>query len=144
MEELLRKAINSSPSLRNKRELIEEFVKRYSPDKKDIDKQWMKYVHEQALEQLDEIISSENLKREQTITFVRRSFQTGEVEQNGTAITDCLPDNLPLFNIGNANADRSEVKQRVLEKLCAYFDKFYDIYNFVEGPVTVNIYENGI
>lgn len=144
LEELLRKAINSSPSLRNKRELIEEFVKRYSPDKKDIDKQWMNYVHKQALEQLDEIIASENLKREQTITFVRRSFQTGEVEQNGTAITDCLPDNLPLFNIGNANADRSEVKQRVLEKLCAYFDRFYDIYNFVEGSVTVNIYGNGI
>ena len=142
LEELLRKAIGSSPSLRNKRDLIEQFVKRYAPDK-EIGKQWMNYVHEQALQQLDEIIASENLKREQTITFVRRSFQTGEVEQNGTAITDCLPDSLPLFNIGNANADRAEVKQRVLEKLCAYFDRFYDIYNFVEGPITVNIYENG-
>ena len=142
LEELLRKAIGSSPSLRNKRDLIEEFVKRYAPDK-EIGKQWMNYVHEQALQQLDEIIASENLKREQTITFVRRSFQTGEVEQNGTAITDCLPDSLPLFNIGNTNADRAEVKQRVLDKLCQYFDRFDDIYNFVEGPITVNIYENG-
>ena len=128
LEELLSKAIGSSPTLRNKRELIEAFVKRYSPDK-EIGKQWMAYVHEQAQKQLDEIIVSEDLKREQTIAFVRKAFQTGEVETQGTAIIECLP-SLPLFNLGGAKADRSVVKQRVLDKLCAYFDRFYDIYEF--------------
>ena len=33
LEELLSKAIGSSPALRNKRDLIDAFVKRYSPDK---------------------------------------------------------------------------------------------------------------
>ncbi len=139
LEELLSKAIGSSPALRNKRDLIDAFVKRYAPDK-EIGKQWMAFISEQAQQQLDDIIASENLKREQTIAFVRKAFQTGEVEMQGTAITQCLPP-LPLFSPNN---EREQSKQRVLNKLCAYFDKFYDIYNFVEGPVTVNIYENGI
>lgn len=125
LNDILSKAIGSSPALRNKRDLINDFVKRYSPDK-EIGKQWMAFVHEQAQQQLDEIISSENLKRDQTIAFVRKAFQTGEVEMQGTAITQCLPP-LPLFG---ANNERAETKQRVLEKLCAYFDRFYDIYEF--------------
>lgn len=125
LEELLSKAIGSSPALRNKRDLIDAFVKRYSPDK-EIGKQWMAFVHEEAQQQLDEIIASENLKREQTIAFVRKAFQTGEVEMQGTAITKCLPA-LPLFSPSN---EREQTKQRVLAKLCAYFDRFYDIYEF--------------
>lgn len=138
LEELLSKAIGSSPALRNKRDLIEAFVKRYSPDK-EVGKQWMAFVHEQAQLQLEEIISSENLKREQTIAFIHRAFQTGEVEMNGTAITECLPP-MPLFDMDpNGQADpeplrRSATKQRVLEKLCKYFDRFYDIYEFADHP----------
>lgn len=125
LEELLSKAIGSSPALRNKRDLIDAFVKRYAPDK-EIGKQWMAFISEQAQQQLDEIIASENLKREQTIAFVRKAFQTGEVEMQGTAITQCLPP-LPLFSPNN---EREQSKQRVLNKLCAYFDRFYDIYEF--------------
>lgn len=136
LEELLSKAIGSSPALRNKRDLIEAFVKRYSPDK-EIGKQWMAFVQEQAQQQLDEIIETENLKREQTVAFVRKAFQTGEIETQGTAITQCLPP-LPLFDMSLSGAsgvsskasNRTETKQRVLEKLCAYFDRFYDIYEF--------------
>ena len=125
LEELLKKAIGSSPALRNKRDLIEAFVKRYSPDK-EIGKQWMAFVHEEAQQQLDEIIATENLRREQTVAFVHKAFQTGEVEMNGTAITECLPP-MPLFGAGNK---RSSVKQRVIEKICEWFDRFYDIYEF--------------
>ncbi|MBO7458610.1 MAG: type I restriction endonuclease subunit R [Paludibacteraceae bacterium] len=125
LEELLSKAIGSSPALRNKRDLIDAFVKRYSPDK-EIGKQWMAFVQEQAMQQLDEIIASENLKREQTLAFVRKAFQTGEVELQGTAITQCLPP-LPLFSPNN---EREQKKARVLAKLCDYFDRFYDIYEF--------------
>lgn len=125
LEELLSKAIGSSPSLRNKRDLIDAFVKRYSPDK-EVGKQWMAFVREQAQQQLDELIETENLKREQTLAFVRKAFQTGEVETQGTAITECLPP-MPLFG---ANNQRAEVKQRVLDRICEYFNRFYDIYEF--------------
>ena len=125
LEELLSKAIGSSPALRNKRDLIEAFVKRYSPDK-EVGKQWMTFVHEQAQQQLDMIIQSEHLKPEQTLAFVRKAFQTGEVEMQGVAITQCLPP-LPLFSPNN---ERAETKQRVLNKICAFFDRFYDIYEF--------------
>lgn len=125
LEELLSKAIGSSPALRNKRDLIDAFVKRYSPDK-EVGKQWMAFVQEQAQQQLDEIIATENLKPEQTMAFVRKAFQTGEVELQGTAITQCLPP-LPLFSPNN---EREQTKARVLAKLCDYFDRFYDIYEF--------------
>ena len=78
------------------------------------------------MQQLDEIIEAEHLKREPTIAFVRKAFQTGEVELQGTAITQCLPP-LPLFSPNN---EREHTKARVLAKLCAYFDRFYDIYEF--------------
>ena len=57
---------------------------------------------------------------------MRKAFQTGEVETQGTAITECLPP-MPLFGMGN---QRGETKKRVLEKLLDYFDRYYDIYEF--------------
>ena len=125
LEELLSKAIGSSPALRNKRELIDAFVARYSPDK-EIGKQWMDFVRGQAQQQLEDIISAEHLKREKSIAFIRKAFQTGEVELSGTAITECLPP-LPLFSPNN---EREQTKQRVIAKFCNYFNRFYDIYEF--------------
>ena len=60
---------------------------------------------------------------------------------NGTAITECLPP-MPLFGSDN---QRSATKQRVLDKLCKYFDRFYDIYEFAEAPIIVtNVTQNNI
>ena len=119
------KAIGASPALRNKKELIEAFVKQYTPSK-NITDQWVDFVAKQAKQQLEDIIATEHLKREETIEFMRHSFQIGEVERFGDRITKCLPP-MPLFGKGN---QRSATKQRVLDLLLDYFDRFYDIYEF--------------
>lgn len=125
LEVQITKAIGASPALRNKKELIEAFVQQYTPSK-DITNQWIAFVSKQAQQQIEDIIVTENLKRNETIEFMRHSFQIGEVERFGDRITKCLPP-MPLFGAGK---QRSETKQRVLEKMLDYFDRFYDIYEF--------------
>ena len=125
LEVQITKAIGASPALRNKKELIEAFVQQYTPSK-DITNQWIAFVSKQAQQQIENIIVTENLKRNETIEFMRHSFQIGEVERFGDRITKCLPP-MPLFGAGK---QRSETKQRVLNLLLEYFDRFYDIYEF--------------
>lgn len=121
----IQKAVGSSPLLRNKSELIEEFVRRYAMDR-EVSQQWAAYVSNQAHKQLDELIADENLNPEQTEDFMRHAFHIGEVERNGDRITKCLPP-LPLFTSDNK---RAITKRRVLDRLCDWFDRFFDIFKF--------------
>ncbi len=121
VEITLRRAIGASDKLRNKRELIEEFVMRYSGA--NIQEEWTHFVRERATEQLDEMIAAQNLNREATYAFMQHSFQIGEIEENGIAITECLPP-MPLFGAANA---RAEKKAQVLALLREYFERYYDI-----------------
>ena len=72
---------------------------------------------------MDEIISGEKLKPEKTQEFIDRCFKDGYVEENGTAITEILPP-MPLFGAGKK---RQETKQRVIEKIKEFFDRFTNI-----------------
>ena len=81
----IQKAVGSSPLLRNKSELIEEFVRRYAMDR-EVSQQWAAYVSNQAHKQLDELIADENLNPEQTEDFMRHAFHIGEVERNGASL----------------------------------------------------------
>lgn len=125
LKDTITRAIGSSPLLRNKKDLIDEFVRRYAADR-EVSQQWAKFVSEQAYKQLEQLIAEEQLDAEQTVEFMRHAFHIGEVERNGDRITKCLPP-LPLFAPDNR---RAITKQRVLDRLCDYFDRFYDIYEF--------------
>ena len=120
----LRKAIGASDKLRNKRDLIEDFVMRYSGE--NIQEEWMRYIRQKATEQLDDMITADNLNREATYAFIQHSFQIGEIEENGIAITQCLPP-MPLFGADNA---RAEKKAQVLAHFREYFERYYDILDF--------------
>lgn len=121
----IQKTIGASPLLRNKKDLIEEFVRRYAMDR-EVSPQWAKYVETQAHKQLEELIEEENLKPEETFDFMRHSFQIGEIERNGDRITKCLPP-LPLFSPDNR---RATTKKRVLDRLSEWFERFFDIFKF--------------
>ena len=125
LEVQISKAIGASPALRNKKELIEAFVRQYIPSK-NITDQWIAFVSKQARQQLEDIIAAEHLKHDEAVEFMRHSFQIGEVETLGECITKCLPP-IPCFGAGS---QRSETKQRVLDIMIDYFDRFYDIYEF--------------
>lgn len=117
------KSITSSPDLRNKKDLIERFIERMTPEAGDVHEEWEKYLDEEKKRQMGEIIEGENLKPNETKDFIDRCFKDGYVEENGTAITKILPP-MPLFGAGKK---RQETKLRVIGRIKEFFDRFTNI-----------------
>lgn len=117
------KSVQASPDLRNKEELIREFIDRHTPET-DVHDQWTQFVRESQQKQIEEIIAEENLKREKALDFMEQSFRNGEVRESGTGIAEILP---PMGLFGNAGAKRAEKKRNVIKKLKEFFERFFDI-----------------
>ena len=116
------RAIDSSPSLRNKKDLIEDFVDSVSASG-DLDEAWRAYVATRREAELNEIIETENLRPEATRAFVETAFRDGAVQTTGTAITKVLP---PASRF-SASGGHGEKKQRVLSKLGIFFERFFGL-----------------
>ena len=116
------KAIDSSVELRNKKELIETFIDSLTPVS-DVDDYWQKFVDEKKIEELEQIIVDEDLNREATYKFVDNAFRDGFVQTTGTALTKVLP---PMSRF-SAKSERPKKREGVLEKINAFFNKFWDI-----------------
>jgi len=128
----IQKAVDSSPDLRDKKELIMKFIERMTPtpgqildEREDVYDEWYQYVREEKEKELNAIIKEENLKPEETRKFVKQAFADGYVTTTGVAITKVLPP-MPVFG-GKGN--REEKKNTVLEKLSAFFNRFVSIAN---------------
>ena len=121
----IQKAIGSSPDLRDKKDLIMQFIKRMTPTPGgDINDEWNKYVEKQRDEDLSALIAEERLKPEETKQFLNQCWADGYVTNTGLAITKILPP-MPLFG-GGAN-NREAKKQRVLDSIQAFFNKYYSL-----------------
>lgn len=116
------RAIDSSMELRNKKELIEQFIATISPATQ-IDDDWQRFVDVKRQEELNRIIAEENLNRAEAYRFVANAFRDGYIPQSGTAITKVLP---PVSRF-SPTGDRTRKRETVLEKLKAFFDRFADI-----------------
>ncbi|WP_448072480.1 type I restriction endonuclease subunit R [Georgenia yuyongxinii] len=116
------RAIASSPSLRNKKELIEEFVDRVSFTG-EVSDEWRAYVAAKREAELERIITEENLKPAPTRQFIDASFRDGAVRATGTAITKILP----AVSRFAKNANHGAKKQTVINKLTAFFERFFDL-----------------
>lgn len=117
------KSVQASPDLRNKEELIREFIEQHTPDT-DVHDNWTQFVKESQQKQIEDIILKENLRRDKALDFMEQSFRNGEVRESGTAIAEVLP---PMGLFGNAGSKRAEKKQNVIRKLKEFFDRFFDI-----------------
>lgn len=118
----IQKAVNASPELRNKKDLIEQFIDSLNQDS-DVYKDFETFMNTKKKEELDKIIEEENLKSDETYMFIQKAFDRGNVEENGTDIVNILPQ-MSRFTADN---DRSIRKQRVLDRLMEFFDKFFNI-----------------
>jgi type I restriction enzyme R subunit len=118
----IERAINSSPSLRNKKDLIEQFVDSLSATAK-VDTQWQAFMAAKKVEELDRIIADENLNADETKAFVDNAFRDGSIPTTGTAITRILPP-VSRFSKGNGHAAK---KQTVLDKLAAFFERYFGL-----------------
>ncbi len=118
----IQRSVDSSPTLRNKRDLIMDFVDRVSASG-EIDEEWRAYVAAQRTAELDAIISEENLKADETRTFVEGAFRDGSIQTTGTAITKILPPT-SRFSAGGSHGEK---KARVLDRLGKFFDRFFGL-----------------
>ena len=123
------KAVDSSPELRSKKQLIETFISGIN-DVDDLMNEWNAYVVEEREKDLEDIIKSEKLKPEETRKFLENAFKDGEVKTTGTDIDKLMP---AVSRFGNSN--RTEKKQNIIQKLKTFFEKYFGIgnsYNFKE------------
>ena len=116
----IRRAVDSSPELRSKKDLIETFIAGIN-DVSDVLLEWKAFVIQQKENDLETIIKEENLKPEVTRKIVEDSFRDGELNTNGTEFDAIMPA-MSLFGGGKAAK-----KQTVIEKLKAFFAKYFGL-----------------
>jgi type I restriction enzyme R subunit len=116
------RAVEASPTLRDKRDLIEAFVDRVTVDGA-VDEEWRAFVEARREEELTAIIAEENLRADAARTFVEGAFREGAMRATGTAITQVLP---PVSRFA-AGGGHSDTKQRVVARLRGFFDRFFGL-----------------
>ena len=116
------KAVNASPTLRDKRDLIERFVDTVSIAG-TVEEQWQRFISQQQQKELISIINEEHLKPEFTERFMRQAFENGDLQTGGTAITQIMP---PISRFAPTGRYQ-EQKQRVIDKLVSFFNRFVDL-----------------
>ena len=116
------RAVDASPSLRNKKDLIDAFVDSLTVDA-DVDGEWRAFIEAKRAAELDQIITEENLKPTEAHAFVERAFRDGAIPTAGTAITRILPP-VSRFAKGGSHAAK---KKTVLERLVAFFDRYFGL-----------------
>jgi len=135
----IKKAIDASPELRSKKQLIETFIAGIN-DADDVMSEWHDYVVKQREEELQTIITEEKLKPEDTWKFLQNAFCDGEIKTAGTDIDKLMP---PVSRFGGGG--RAQKKQSVIDKLKAFFEKFFGIGGSIaftekeQEPVVYNI-----
>ena len=100
--------------------------------------EWNNYVAAQRDQQLIIIIDEEELQEEATRRFIEYAFRIGEIKTTGTDIDKILQ---PVSRVGGSN--RLEMKERHIERLKAYFEKFHNIGESFKADNSLN-YETDI
>ena len=118
----IRKAIDASPELRSKKKLIESFMEGIN-EIEDVMNEWHDFVIKRREAELKEIITTENLKPEDTRKYMECAFRDGEIKTVGTEIDRLLP---PISRFGGTG-NRAKKKQSVIEKFKAFFEKYFGI-----------------
>lgn len=116
------RAVDASPSLRNKKDLIEAFVDSVSATG-EIDDEWKRFIAAKREAELEQIINDESLRPDETRAYIETAFRDGGIRTTGTAITKVLP---PASRFA-ADGGHGKKKQRVLEKLGEFFERFFGL-----------------
>ena len=116
----IRKAMDASPELRSKKELVENFIARVN-GMGDVLEGWNSYVEKEREAELSRIIKEERLREAETRKFMENAFRDGEVRTSGTGIDRILP---PMSRFGGG---RDKKKQGVIARLKEFFLRFFGI-----------------
>lgn len=118
----IQKAVDASPELRSKKQLIETFISGIN-DVEDVMSEWNGFVAVEREKELAQIIQEEKLKEPETRKFLENAFRDGEIKTTGTDIDKLMP---PVSRFGGGGA-RAKKKQTVIDKLKGFFERFFGI-----------------
>ena len=118
----IHKAVDASPELRSKKDLIETFIAGIN-DVDDVMSEWRRFVTEEKERQLDVIIQEERLKPEETRKFIENALRDGEVKTTGSGVDKLLP---PMGRF-SGGGNRAEKKKTVIERLKGFLERFFGI-----------------
>lgn len=118
----IQKAVDASPELRSKKQLIETFIAGIN-DVDDVMAEWQGFVTAEREKELAQIIQEEKLKEPETRKFLENAFRDGEIKTTGTDIDKLMP---PVSRFGGGGA-RAKKKQTVIDKLKGFFERFFGI-----------------
>jgi type I restriction enzyme R subunit len=122
IEANISRAIDSSVTLRSKKDLIERFLSQLNVET-DVDKGWRNFIEEQRQIELEEIIQEERLDPAGTHVFMDQAFEEGQVATVGTAFTRLIP----AKSMFSPEDEHGEQKKRVAERLQAFFERFFSL-----------------
>lgn len=118
------KTIDSTIQLRNKKELIEQFINStHIESEEDGYIRWQNYIENEKEKEITNIINEEKLKEEETKTFINNAFRDGEIKTSGVDFDKLLP---PISRFSKTE-NRQEKKNKIAEKLTSFFEKFFNI-----------------
>ena len=117
------RAVAASYELRNKRDLIEQFIDSLDHSD-DVEADWRAYIAKKREAELSAIIADEKLDDEGTHELVERAFRGGGIPESGTEVVDLMTKKPSRFGGGGAYAT---VKQRILDKLKSFYERFAGI-----------------
>jgi type I restriction enzyme R subunit len=116
----IERAVDSSYSLRSKKDLIQKFVDDLTVEA-NVESSWSKFIKEQKELELEQIIQDENLESARAHVLLEQAFKTGELKLEGTALSRVLP----AVNMFSPDSGYSAQKQRVFSRLTAFFERFH-------------------
>ena len=116
------KAIDASPDLRDKKDLIEKFIESLTPDSEVAD-EWERFVNNEKREQFAQLVAEERLRSDKAVEFIENAFLRGYVPEGGVELDGIIPPMNPF----EASVDRNGKVQAVLERIKEFFTRFYGI-----------------
>ncbi|MBQ3347860.1 MAG: hypothetical protein IJG39_12300 [Synergistaceae bacterium] len=91
-------------------------------DIKDVVAEWNDYVIQQREVDLQQLITEEKLKPEETRKYLENAFRECEIKTIGTDINELMP---PIGRFGGGK--RAEKKQTIIAKLKIFFEKYFGL-----------------
>lgn len=116
------RAVDASPTLRNKKDLIEAFVESLSVDG-EVDAEWRAFIEARREAELLALIEEEKLREEGTRVLLANAFRDGQLSTGGMALAKVLP---PMSRF-SPQGEHGAKRKRVVEKLTAFFERFFGL-----------------
>jgi type I restriction enzyme R subunit len=116
------RAVDSSFSLRSKKDLIEKFIRNINVID-DVDRSWQEFISDQKALELQQIIEDENLDEVATRMFIEQAFRDGSIRTEGVSITRLMP----AKSMFTPDDEHGKSKQKVADRLKSFFERFFSL-----------------